>query len=201
MPRLTITSSDQQENGGSFDLKLGVNRIGRTLDNDWQIDHPTISSAHCQLVWMNDSVVVRDCESTNGTFIDGERISTATLEPGHVLRLGAVEMTLDTALAAISVPNLNDHSNLVQAAPPPGTLPCANHPSMAALFHCPACEKDFCEDCVRTLKLLGGHIHKLCPVCSAHCEPIIYEHKRKRRSLLQVFQNAFQGKGKTQKMD
>ena len=203
MPRLTITSNDGHESGASFDLKLGVNRVGRTPENDWQIDHPTVSTTHCQLVWMNDSVVVRDCESTNGTFIDDQRVSTAPLDAGHVLRLGAVEMTLDTAVAAISVPSLDDQSALTQAAPPPGTLPCANHLSMAALFHCPTCEKDFCEDCVRTLKLIGGHVHKLCPICSAHCEPIVYEHKRKRRSLLQVVQNAFtfHGKGKTQKMD
>src|SRR5881396_1413181 len=101
MPRLTITSTDGAENGASFDLKLGVNRVGRTPDNDWPIDHPTISTVHCQVVWMNDSVVIRDCESTNGTFIDGERVSTGQLDPGHLLRLGAVEMMLDSATAAI----------------------------------------------------------------------------------------------------
>jgi len=203
MPRLTITAIDGQDGGGSFDLKLGMNRLGRTSDNDLQIDHPTISTLHCQIVWMSDSVVVRDCESTNGTFIEGARVSTAQLEPGQVLRVGAVEMVLDSAMAAISVPNLSETAPIDQPTPPPGTLPCINHPAAAARFHCPACQKDFCDNCVRTLKLLGGHVHKLCPLCSAHCEPIVYEHKARRRSLLEVVQSAFHfpGKGKTQKMD
>lgn len=203
MPRLTICSTEGLENGGSFDLKLGVNRVGRTPDNDWQIDHPTISTMHCQVVWMSDSVVVRDCDSTNGTFVDGERITTAQLEPGHVLRIGAVEMTLDTAAASISVPNLNEQSAVAEASPPPGTVGCANHPSIAAFFHCPTCVKDFCEDCVRTLRLTGGHIHKLCPVCSTHCEPIVYKHKPTRRSIFKRIEDVFtfHGKGKTQKMD
>jgi hypothetical protein len=203
MPRLTITSLEGQENGGSFDLKLGLNRLGRTSENDLPIDHPTISTLHCQVVWMNDSVVIRDCDSTNGTFIDGERINTAPLEPGQVLRVGAIELVLDSAKAAISVPDLSAADTVAQPTPPPGTLPCLNHSAAPARFHCPTCEKDFCDECVRTLKLLGGHVHKLCPLCSAHCEPIVYEHKAKRRSLLRVMQDAFHlpGKGKTQKMD
>jgi len=202
MPRLMIKSNGDAIAVESFDLKLGVNRLGRTPDNDLPIDRATVSTVHCEIIWMNDSVVVRDRESTNGTFIDGQRIQTATLEPGQTLRVGDVEMFLDTAKASISVPNLAPESSMIEVAPPPGTLPCANHPALAATYHCPKCEKDFCEDCVRTLKLLQGHVHKLCPVCSAHCKPIVYHQKRKRRSLLQVVQNAFgfSDKGTTQKM-
>jgi len=202
MPRLMIKSNGDAIAVESFDLKLGVNRLGRTQDNDLPIDRATVSTLHCELIWMNDSVVVRDRESTNGTFIDGQRIQTATLEPGQTLRVGDVEMFLDTAKASISVPDLTPESSRVDVAPPPGTLACANHPAFAATYHCPTCEKDFCEDCIRTLKLLQGHVHKLCPICSAHCKPIVYHQKRKRRSLLQVVQNAFgfSDKGTTQKM-
>ena len=74
MPRLMIKSNGDAIAVESFDLKLGVNRLGRTPDNDLLIDRATVSTLHCEIIWMNDSVVVRDRESTNGTFIDGQRI-------------------------------------------------------------------------------------------------------------------------------
>ena len=202
MPRLMIKSNGDAIAVESFELKLGVNRLGRTADNDLPIDRATVSTLHCEIIWMNDSVVVRDRESTNGTFIDGKPIETATLQPGQTLRVGDVEMFLDTAKAAISVPNLTPESSNADVAPPPGTLACANHAGSAATYHCPKCEKDFCAECIRTLKLLQGHAHKLCPLCSAHCKPIVHQQIRKRRSLLEVVQNVFglSDKGTTQKM-
>src|SRR5438270_13488223 len=118
MPRLMIKSNGDAIAVESFDLKLGVNRLGRTPDNDLPIDRATVSTVHCEIIWMNDSVVVRDRESTNGTFIDGQRIQTATLEPGQSLRVGDVEMFLDTAKASSSVPHLAPQSSTI-AAPPP----------------------------------------------------------------------------------
>src|SRR5882672_9837 len=201
MPRLNVKSAN--DNGSqSFNLRLGTNKLGRTADNDLQIDHPTVSTLHCEIIWLNDAVTVVDRDSTNGTFIDDQRIQQGGLQPEQILRVGEVELTLDTPKAAISVPKLTEDAPAEALAPPPGTLSCANHQDVAAGYHCPQCEKNFCESCVRTLKLLKGHIHKLCPLCSAHCQPIVYEKKRKRRSLLQVVQNTFgfTEKGTTQKM-
>jgi len=203
MPRLIIKSEGDELAVESFSLRLGLNRLGRSLENDIRINQSTISTSHCEIIWMNDSVTVRDLESTNGTFIDGQRIAEGELHPGQILRVGDVELFLDTAKAAISVPKVDDQANRTVLAPPPGTLPCFHHPGTAAAFHCPECAKDFCETCVRTLKLLQGHVHKLCPLCSAHCKPIVYREKRKRRSLKEVVQSAFglSDKGTTQKID
>lgn len=203
MPRLIIKNNGDATGQESFDLKLGVNRLGRTSDNDLQIDRATVSTFHCEIVWLNDAVDIRDQNSTNGTFIDGEKITEGRLEPGQVLRVGDVELFLDTAKASISVPNLNQDPVRESGTPPPGTLPCENHAGTAAAYHCPHCQKNLCDSCVRTLKLLKGHVHKLCPFCSTHCNPITYRPKRKRRSILQVVQNTFGflDKGSTQKID
>jgi hypothetical protein len=130
------------------------------------------------------------------------RIQQGGLQPEQTLRVGEVELSLDTPKAAISVPKLTDDAPASTLTPPPGTVSCVNHQDIAAGYHCPHCDKNFCESCVRTLKLLKGHIHKLCPLCSAHCQPIVYEKKRKRRSLLEVVQSTFgfSEKGTTQKM-
>jgi hypothetical protein len=202
MPRLIVKGGNSEGIEQSFDLKLGANKVGRTSENDFQIDHPTVSTLHCEIIWMNDAVTIVDRDSTNGTFIDGQRIQQGSLQPGQTLAVGEVELTLDTAKAAISVPRLTEETAANTLAPPPGTVACANHGDVAAGYHCPQCDQNFCEGCVRTLKLLKGHIHKLCPLCSAHCQPIVYEKKRKRRSLLEVVQNTFgfSEKGTTQKM-
>ena len=52
-------------------LRLGVNRVGRDPDCEFCLEHPTISLVHCELALSNDGVYVRDCQSTNGTFING----------------------------------------------------------------------------------------------------------------------------------
>ena len=201
MPRLMVRSSEESIAVESFDLKLGVNKLGRDAENQLQIPSHTVSGSHCEIIWMSDSVLVRDLKSTNGTFIDGARIDEARLDVGQTLRVGSIELFLDTDKAAISVPDLTEAPK-VAVAPPAGRLPCAQHGDKAAAYHCPTCQKDFCEACVHTLRLQKGHIHNLCPICSTHCSPIIYQEKRKRRSLIETVQNAlgFSTKGQTQKM-
>ena len=75
----------------ALELRLGVNRVGRNPDGEIYIEHPTISSLHCELALTNDGVYVRDCDSTNGTFVNGERVVEVWLDPGQTLKLGDVE--------------------------------------------------------------------------------------------------------------
>src|ERR1051326_5450625 len=55
-------------NSKIIELNLGVNRFGRVQGNDFQIEHPTISAKHCEIVLGDGQLIVRDCGSTNGTF-------------------------------------------------------------------------------------------------------------------------------------
>ena len=77
MARLLI-KTDGIENR-LIELKLGVNRIGRSPDTDFAITHPTVSSLHCEVVLMEEGVTIRDLESTNGTFVDGRPVREARL--------------------------------------------------------------------------------------------------------------------------
>jgi hypothetical protein len=43
MPRLVLQSETQTR---SFELKVGLNRLGRREDCDFQVEHPTVSSVH-----------------------------------------------------------------------------------------------------------------------------------------------------------
>ena len=67
---------------------LGL-KIGRTAPADIVIGDSEVSRTHCMVLLRGDDVLVSDLNSTNGTFIDGTRISAPTVLPvGSVLQVG-----------------------------------------------------------------------------------------------------------------
>ena len=82
--------------GRTYDLTVEKTTVGRLEDNMIQIPEPSVSSHHCEVLLRGEEVVVRDLNSTNGTYIDGEKITEKVLKPGQTLRLGQIEMRLET---------------------------------------------------------------------------------------------------------
>src|SRR5438270_5807 len=82
--------------GRTHELKADKTTVGRLEDNTFQIAEPSVSSHHCELILKGNEVVVHDLGSTNGTFINGEKIDQAPMKPGQILRLGQIEMRLET---------------------------------------------------------------------------------------------------------
>ena len=82
--------------GLSFELKGEKTTMGRAEDNNFQIAEASVSSHHCELLRKGSDLLVRDLKSTNGTYVNGEQVTEATLKPGQILRLGQVEMRLET---------------------------------------------------------------------------------------------------------
>ncbi|HNV01708.1 MAG TPA: FHA domain-containing protein [Vicinamibacterales bacterium] len=81
----------------SFRLMPGaVKTIGRARAADFCLDVPFVSRLHCRVeVGPDGAVEVVDLGSTNGTWVDGKRVSRATLARGSVLRVGRVEFALE----------------------------------------------------------------------------------------------------------
>src|SRR3989442_6302812 len=94
MAKLVVLSAGMT--GRTHELKVDKTTIGRVEDNTFQIAEPSVSSHHCEILMRGVDVVVKDLNSTNGTFINGEKVSETVLKPGQVLRLGQIEMRLDT---------------------------------------------------------------------------------------------------------
>ncbi|HEX4474685.1 MAG TPA: FHA domain-containing protein, partial [Polyangiaceae bacterium] len=69
-------------------------RIGKADDNELVLGDDTVSRHHCELVREGSAVRVRDLGSTNGTRVDGTRVTDALLSPGAVLKVGEVEIAL-----------------------------------------------------------------------------------------------------------
>jgi adenylate cyclase len=66
--------------------------IGRTPENDIEIKDSLISRRHTSIVRKGDRHVVYDLGSSNGTFVNRERIESKTLENGDVIRVGETEL-------------------------------------------------------------------------------------------------------------
>ncbi len=74
---------------GEMALQAGHIVIGRTPDNDLQIDSRLISRHHCQLVSTREHSVIEDMGSTNGIVVGGRRLKRHVLKDGDVVQLGA----------------------------------------------------------------------------------------------------------------
>lgn len=108
-------------------LKPGPNRIGRGEDNDFVINHPSISTHHAEITVSDDGILFRDLGSTNGSFLDRAPVREARLSSGQNLQLGAVALAIEsdapasapTAVAAVAeVPVLAAVSSPAPAANP-----------------------------------------------------------------------------------
>jgi pSer/pThr/pTyr-binding forkhead associated (FHA) protein len=66
----------------------------------FQIAESSVSSHHCEVLLRGSDIVIKDLNSTNGTFINDEQITERVLKPGQTLRLGQVELKLETEKAA-----------------------------------------------------------------------------------------------------
>jgi pSer/pThr/pTyr-binding forkhead associated (FHA) protein len=102
MAKLVI--QNQGMTGRACELQTDRTTIGRVEDNTFHIADPSISSHHCEIQLRGSDIVIRDLNSTNGTFINGNKIEESILKPGQILRLGQVELKLEVEGATTSAP-------------------------------------------------------------------------------------------------
>jgi pSer/pThr/pTyr-binding forkhead associated (FHA) protein len=68
--------------------------VGRRPDCDVRIPTLDVSRQHCELLVADDSVKVKDLNSSNGTFVNGKRVTEVELNPGDRLQIGPVSFTV-----------------------------------------------------------------------------------------------------------
>jgi len=167
-----------------IELVLVVNRFGRGPENHFQIEDSTVSARHCEITLTSEGPVLRDCDSTNGTFINGHRVSEAKLSNGQTLRLGDVELLVESAEVTIAIPKIDLSRPMPPVVLADGSMLCPRHPSARATYQCPNCREVLCDACVHVLGRRGGTARKLCPLCSHECVRIGVEEKKVKKSFL-----------------
>lgn len=113
-----------------------VFRVGRHPENDCCIANPAVSGRHAELVFIGDDLFVRDLQSTNGTFVNGMRITgLAPIQDHDILQFGTSaftvyrqkvptsQATVSATVSAVAVADLNFHLLLTEPAVEPHFQP------------------------------------------------------------------------------
>ena len=66
--------------------------IGRSPEADVQLDDSCVSRQHCEIDEMNGRSFVRDLDSKNGTFINGEAVQQAVVGPQDRITIGRINL-------------------------------------------------------------------------------------------------------------
>jgi hypothetical protein len=76
------------DESGQCAIKTGLLRLGSSPDNDIQIDSGFISRHHAQIVSNSVDSILRDLNSTNGTYVNSKRIKRHALRNGDSITVG-----------------------------------------------------------------------------------------------------------------
>jgi DNA-binding NtrC family response regulator len=89
--------------GVEFELSGAENTVGSGPDCDLIVDDPTVSLHHFVVARDDQSYLVRDLMSTNGTFLDNSRIKEAYVRPGSLIRAGEVYLRFEPVYERIEL--------------------------------------------------------------------------------------------------
>ena len=196
MNRLVVNPGTPQ--AWEIQLKPGANSLGRNDANDFTINDPSVSGSHCQIVVGDNSVVLTDSGSTNGTFAGGSRVQELNLENGKGIRLGGVEMifysgtnmpaaavesaapkpAIRVAARTVAVPVAAVAESPQEDAATTETTPvtvrgerfCKFHPKSPARFLCHKCNRTYCDACIQLMPVDGSAV-PTCRACGMELAP------------------------------
>ena len=123
--------------GQRLSVKTPVVNIGRADYNDLVVPDPSVSTSHAKLQRREGVWVLIDLDSTNGTFVDGERVKgEAPLAPGTTVRFGDVQLVFEPTDDALGVAKgggtqvlRTPHSVAPNVPPKPAASPALPPPS------------------------------------------------------------------------
>jgi len=79
--------------GRTYPLQMGSTVIGRGDQANLRLPDVGISRRHARLDFDGNQVVLTDLGSTNGTMVNGQRVSAVALNPGDMIQLGTTTLT------------------------------------------------------------------------------------------------------------
>ena len=95
-PAMLVVVRDPQK-GATFPLRLPDTSIGRGSSNDIVFNDPLVSHAHAVISFGSGRFWIEDLESTNGTLVNGEKISEKTmLKNGYLIKIGSILVKFST---------------------------------------------------------------------------------------------------------
>jgi uncharacterized RDD family membrane protein YckC len=151
MPKLIVnpTSSARRE----IKLARSLLSIGRDPSNDLVLPDAMVSRRHAVIECRGNQYYLRDCNSSNGSVVNGDKISERSLRDGDLVAIGTARLLYREEL------ELEDPGAKV-----------VQHPS-APRLHCPGCKADyrkgdlFCRECGAPVQAPAGPRKAVCASC------------------------------------
>jgi pSer/pThr/pTyr-binding forkhead associated (FHA) protein len=97
MPKLVALTPGL--NALTFEVTPERSSVGRLDDNRFPVPEASVSSHHCEVWLKGDDIMVKDLNSTNGTFVNDVQVAPekeVAVRPGQTLRLGQVDLRHET---------------------------------------------------------------------------------------------------------
>ena len=89
------SAADAEGDSWTFRLAPGATKtLGRAPRADFVLEAALVSRLHCRLTATDSAIDVVDLDSTNGTYINEQRVRSGTLASGDRLKVGRIEMTI-----------------------------------------------------------------------------------------------------------
>ncbi|MBI4502567.1 MAG: FHA domain-containing protein, partial [Gemmatimonadetes bacterium] len=96
-PLATLVGRGEPFKGQRFPIRVPVVNVGRADYNDIVLTHDSVSTVHAKIQRREGVWMIVDLDSTNGTFVDGEKVmGEAPLTPGALVRFGGVGMMFES---------------------------------------------------------------------------------------------------------
>ena len=90
-----LQDADTPSDALTFRLSPGsIKTVGRATAADLVLDAALVSRVQCRLEANDETLEVIDLESTNGIYVNGDRVTRAHLVPGDRLKVGRVELSV-----------------------------------------------------------------------------------------------------------
>jgi pSer/pThr/pTyr-binding forkhead associated (FHA) protein len=96
----TLQSVEPEDAGLTFRLLPGaLKTMGRAPRADFVVDAALVSRVHCRFTLNQiNELELEDLGSTNGTFVNGKKVTKAVLSDGDKLTVGRVQFVVNSAL-------------------------------------------------------------------------------------------------------
>jgi len=123
MPKLTLLLGRRTLQ--IYDIDQETIRVGREPGMDVVIDNPSVSRRHAEIRKEGEGWVLEDLESSNGTFLHGEKIQEPrTLEPGDEIGFGKFSLVFEKAVGEATAPKSRSQPALTMGE---GTMHIKSH--------------------------------------------------------------------------
>lgn len=97
--KLIVTKNKQEVN--QIHLERTVITIGRKHVNDLHLDDLSVSGSHAKILTVGNDSFIEDLNSTNGTFLNGNRVTKSPLSNNDVIRIGEYELRYQNSVASV----------------------------------------------------------------------------------------------------